>query len=111
MMWMGKVSAWGAIPIALIFLAGAFLEGAGLIGAVYAATAIGLLAGSYRTLNKLSGGLRLLATMWGFAAGSLALPYIVAQTNQFERPHDIIVAVAILISLFGMCFTVLHKEK
>jgi hypothetical protein len=111
MMWMGKVSAWLAVPIALLFVAGAFLEGLGLIGAVHAATATSLLAGSYRTLNKLSGGLRLLATMWGFAAGSLALPYLVAQTNQFERPFDALVAAAILISVLGMCFTVLHKEK
>ena len=108
----GTVSAWMAMVMGALFAVNAYFQFAtGVAGWIYVATALGLLVGGYRTLKKMSGGLRLLSGAWGFAAGLLMLPYTVAQTSGFDRSFDIGALVIALIALAGLALTVLHKEK
>lgn len=119
MMWMGKVSAWGAIAMAAMFGLNAYLRFAmGVWEWTYIGAALGLAIGGYRTLRKMSGGLRLLAGAWGFAAGLLALPFTVPAPNPDVSVHDSYYVVGsplsiglVLIALAGLALTVLHKER
>lgn len=119
MMWMGKVSAWGAIVMAAMFAVNAYLRFAmGVAEWAYIAAALGLAIGGYRTLRKMSGGLRLLAGAWGFAAGLLALPFMAPMPSPDASVHDSYYVVGsplsiglVLIALVGLALTVLHKER
>ncbi|MGE0741694.1 MAG: hypothetical protein AB7O98_10150 [Hyphomonadaceae bacterium] len=112
-MWMGKVSAWGALAMGALFAVNAAVQFAtGVASWIYVGTALALLIGGFRTLRKMSGGLRLLAGAWGFAAGLLMLPFTVAQAtpSAWER-IDVGALVFTLVALAGLALTVLHKEK
>lgn len=107
MMWMGLVSAWGALAMALMFGANAYFQFAtGVSGAINAGAALMLASGAVRTLGKMSGGLRLLAGAWGVAAGLLMLPLTVAE-NSLSTAEMALVGAA----LVGLSLTVLHQER
>jgi len=110
MMWMGKVSAWGALAAGLMFAVNAYFQFAtGVPGWIFAATALLLLLAAYRTLRKMSGGLRLLAGAWGLAAGLLLLPLTTARDS--TAALDTGGLVFALVALGGLALTVLHKER
>lgn len=110
MTWFGMVSAWAALAMGALFGVNAYFQFAtGVSGWIYAATALLLLLGAFRTLRKMSGGLRLLAGAWGIAAGVLSLPL------QGVRPEGAALdtgGIALFaVSLAGVALTVLHKEQ
>jgi hypothetical protein len=110
MTWFGTVSAWAALAMGALFGVNAYFQFAtGVSGWVYVGVAAALLLGGFRTLRKMSGGLRLLAGAWGIAAGVLALPLMGA------RPQDAALDTGgiwmFAISLIGVALTVLHKER
>jgi hypothetical protein len=108
-MWMGKLSAWGALPMGVLFAVNAYFQFAtGVSAWLYGATALGLIVGGYRTLKRLSGGLRLLCGAWGFAAGQLLLPLTASRPSAAFDAGGLALA---LIALAGLALTVLHKEK
>lgn len=108
MMWMGLVSAWGALAMAALFAVNAYFQFAtGVGGWIYAGTALALGLGGARTLRKLSGGLRLLAGAWGFAAGLLMLPLTTARETPLSAAEIMFIAAA----LAGLALTVLHQER
>lgn len=113
MMWMGLVSAWGAVALAALFAVNAYFQFAtGVAAWVHVGAALGLALGGFRTLRKMSGGLRLLAGAWGFAAGLLMMPLVVAQgaPSMWARlgAGEVIFAAA---ALLGLALTVLHQER
>lgn len=111
-MWMGKLSAWMAVAMGALFAVNAYFQFAtGVSGWIYAATALALLTGGYRTVRKLSGGLRLLAGAWGFAAGLLMLPHTVPQAAGYDAFRDIGALIMLLVALAGLALTVFHKER
>jgi uncharacterized protein YqgC (DUF456 family) len=108
MMWMGKISAIAALAMGALFGANAYFQFAtGASGWVYLGAALGLLVGGFRTLRKMSGGLRLLAGAWGFAAGVLMLPFVGATATLNASAG----AALVLAALAGLALTVLHKER
>jgi len=110
MTWFGTVSAWAALAMGALFGVNAYFQFAsGADGWVHAGTALLLLIGGFRTLRKMSGGLRLLAGAWGIAAGVLSLPLVSAGTSGAARDVGGIAMFAI--SLAGVALTVLHKEQ
>jgi hypothetical protein len=110
MMWMGKLSAWMALAMGALFAVNAYFQFAtGVAGWIYLAAALGLMLGGYRTLKRLSGGLRLLCGAWGFAAGLLILPLTRASAS--SAAFDTGGLAMALIALAGLALTVLHKEK
>ena len=110
MMWMGKASAWAALLAGAMFAVNAYFQFAtGVSAWIYAATAIALVVASYRTLRKMSGGLRLLAGAWGFAAGLLVLPLTASRAS--DAAFDAGGLVFALIALAALALTVLHKES
>lgn len=113
MTWFGTVSAWAAVAFGLMFAVNAYFQFAtGVSGWVYAATALALLTGGYRTLRKMPGGLRLLAGAWGFAAGLLTLPLTMPRSSFSEfAPLSGIEIGFLAITLAGLALTVLHKEQ
>lgn len=113
MTWFGAVSAWAALAMGAMFGVNAYFQFAtGVGGSIYAATALALLIGGFRTLRKMSGGLRLLAGAWGFAAGLLMMPLIVAQTSPSMLARLGVGELAfIAVALAGLALTVLHKER
>lgn len=99
-----------ALVIAAMFAVNAYFQFAtGVSGLIYAATAVALGVGGFRTLRKMSGGLRLLAGAWGFAAGLLTLP--LGATRSADTAFDTGGLALALIALAGLALTVLHKEK
>lgn len=117
MTWFGTVSAWGAALVGAVF---AFLAAvqfnAGVVPWLTMLGAALLLMGAFRTLRKMSGGLRLLCGAWGFAAAflfgaarTMALTVVVP-----ESAPDTIVAPLLMaapfVALAGLALTVLHKE-
>jgi len=113
MMWMGLASAWSALAMAALFAVNAYFQFAtGVPAWTYVGCAIALALGGYRTLRKMSGGLRLLAGAWGFCAGLLMMPLTLAQASRtaLERLSigEVIFA---LIALAGLLLTVLHQER
>lgn len=108
-MWMGRASGWLAAPMALLFAVNAYFQFAtGVAAWAFVGAAVLLAVGAYRTLRKMSGGLRLLAGAWGFAAGSLIVPVLnVSAGAAFDTGGAAMAAVA----LVGLALTVLHKEK
>ena len=113
MTWFGTVSAWTALAIGALFGVNAYFQFAsGVGGWVYLGTALLLLIGGFRTLRKMSGGLRLLAGAWGFAAGLLMMPLVVAQGAPSMLSRLSIGETSfLLIALLGLALTVLHKER
>jgi hypothetical protein len=113
MTWFGTVSAWGALAMGALFGVNAYFQFAtGVGGWIYVATALALLVGGFRTLRKMSGGLRLLAGAWGFAAGLLIMPLTVAQGSPTMLARLGVGELAFLaIALIGLALTVLHKER
>lgn len=122
-MWMGKVSAWGALAMGAVFAGLATLQVSWgfVVSWVLALIATLLIAASYRTLRQLSGGLRLLAGAWGLAAGmmlepfSLRPPLDVSLHDTYYLVADPLtgwMGVALTVTpLVGLALTVLHKEK
>ncbi len=107
MTWFGTVSAWAAVALGAMFAVNAYFQFAtGAGGWIYSATALGLAFGGFRTLRKMSGGLRLLAGAWGFMAGLLMLPWVTASPST-ESPLAIGL---VLVALAGLALAVLHKE-
>jgi hypothetical protein len=113
MTWFGMVSAWAALAMGALFGVNAYFQFAtGVAAWVYVATALGLLVGGFRTLRKMSGGLRLLAGAWGFAAGLMMLPIVVAQNAPSTWGRLSIGELSFLFAaLIGLALTVLHKER
>ena len=108
MTWFGTVSAWAALAMGALFGVNAYFQFAtGVSGWIYAGTAAMLLVGGFRTLRKMSGGLRLLAGAWGLAAGLQLLPYMTASNAAFSP----LAAGLTLLSLLGLVLTVTHKER
>lgn len=118
MTWFGKVSAWGAVLMAAMFAVNAYFQFVtGVSGWIYALTALLLALGGFRTLRKMSGGLRLLAGAWGLAAGIQFIPWLTAPATIQGSAHDSYyvtnspLALALLFAaLGGLALTVLHKE-
>ena len=109
MMWMGKVSAWMALAMGALLAVSAYFQFAtGISGWIYVATVLALIVAAYRTLKRLSGGLRLLAGAWGVAAGLMMLPIRTALGGSALDAGGVVLA---LIALAGLALTVLHKEK
>jgi hypothetical protein len=109
MMWMGLVSAWCALGMAAMFAVNAYFQFAtGVRGWIYAGVALLLGLGGFRTLRKMSGGLRLLAGAWGFAAGVQMMPFIVSQPGVYL--FDVGGFVLAMIALICLALTVLHQE-
>lgn len=103
----GTIAAWAAFPMAAMFAVNAYFQFAtNTAGWAYAGAAIALAVGGFRTLRKMSGGLRLLAAAWGFAAALLLPPNLALIGEQSP------LAIAfVLIAFAGAALTVLHKEK
>lgn len=86
----------------------------------YLAAAL-LLIGGYRTLRKMSGGLRLLSGAWGFTAGMIWIAFFITIEQQAARsdftdsvsPQSLVLLMGLLlvVSLAGLAMTVLHKES
>lgn len=111
MMWMGRVSAWGAVLMGLAFAvltAMSFGWGPPIVAALNAICAALLLVAAFRTLRRMSGGLRLLCGAWGLVAG-LAIERV--SSTGVEHVWGQLVAGIAAISVIGLALTVLHREK
>lgn len=108
---MAKISAWMALLAAAAIAASLLLRGDfsefGVIGPIAAAALLGL--GAYRTLNAMSGGLRLLCGAWGIATG-LAW-YAPSYDFPAFVPGMVAIGAPVLVSAIGLALVVLHKEK
>ena len=110
MTWFGTVSAVGALLMGAMFGVNAYFQFAtGVGGWANVVAAALLLLGGFRTLRKMSGGLRLLAGAWGVAAGLLALPLTASRAD--GALFDTGGAVLCVVALAGLALTVLHKES
>lgn len=116
MMWMGKVSGIAALAM------GALLIGVAALGfeleiGIFAMIVIGalLLLAGFRTLRKMSGGLRLLSGAWGLSEGFSLVPLSQAGSlsSFFEDfgPLAYAMLAITLVSAACLALTVLHKEK
>lgn len=109
MTWFGTVSAWAALLMGALFGVNAYFQFAtGVSWWLYVLAAVLLVFGGFRTLRKMSGGLRLLAGAWGFAAGVVALPLTASRSE--GAAFDAAGAAMFAVSLVAMALTVLHKE-
>lgn len=109
MTWFGTASAWGALAMGALLGVNAYFQFAtGVSGWVYALTALVLLLGAFRTLRKMSGGLRLLAGAWGLGAGVWSLS--VASATAPGAALDTGGIALFAVSLVGVALTMLHKE-
>lgn len=109
MTWFGNMSAWMALAAGVFFAVSAALQfSQGAIPWITMLAGALLLTGWYRTWRKQSGGLRLLAGAWGFAAGLLVL-----QNASVAIVDPIAYAGLALpfVALLGLALTVLHKEN
>lgn len=110
MTWFGTVSAWAALLMGALFGVNAYFQFAtGVSGWIFAGVAVLSLLGGFRTLRKMSGGLRLLAGAWGVAAGVMSLPLLAARPPEAALDTGGIAMFAV--SLIGVALTVLHKEQ
>lgn len=117
MTWFGTVSAWGAAVCgAALALVAALNFSAGIVPWLLMLSAALLLTGAFRTLRKMSGGLRLLCGAWGFVAAYL-FAEVRSMTFLMVLPDNlpelvVISAAAVLpfVALTGLALTVLHKE-
>lgn len=123
MMWMGRVSGWAALGMGALFAtAAAFELSAGVVEWTAMLAGALLLTGSWRTLRRESGGLRLLCGAWGFAAGLLSPIFqpstppsswelALHDTYYVMSQHGWLPALVFALCLTGLALTVLHKEK
>ena len=116
MMWMGKISAIVALAMGSLLIGVAVLGFEPEIG-IFAMIVIGalLLLAGFRTLRKMSGGLRLLSGAWGLSAGFSLVPLSQAGSlsgffEDFGPLAYAMLAIA-LVSAACLALTVLHKEK
>jgi hypothetical protein len=110
MTWFGMVSACAALAMGALFGVNSYFQFAtGVSGWIYAGVAALLLLGGFRTLRKMSGGLRLLAGAWGLAAGVMSLPLMAERPPEAALDTGGIAMFAV--SLAGLALTVLHKEQ
>jgi hypothetical protein len=115
----GKISAWGAAVVGLLFAGLAALQAqrhAEFDALTSTVVAVLLWAGAFRALGQLSGGLRLLAGAWGVAAGMLMSPAMQMGSLRnalFDFGAWALAVFALLpaIPLAGLALTVLHKEQ
>jgi len=99
-----------ALAMGAMFAINAYFQFAtGVGGWLFLGVAILLIVGSFRTLRKMSGGLRLLAGAWGLAAGIQMLPLISGSWDTATRSP--LGLALILAALGGLALTVLHKES
>jgi hypothetical protein len=111
MTWFGTVSAVAALLMGAMFGVNAYFQFAtGVSWWLYVLTAALLLVGGFRTLRKMSGGLRLLGGAWGFAAGLLAAPFTMPRSSEYYVVSDVGGYAILAIALLGLALTVLHKE-
>lgn len=108
---MAKISAWMALAAAAVIVLSIVLRGAfsefGVVGPIIAAIFLGL--GAWRTLNAMSGGLRLLCGAWGIATG---LAWYAPSYNLPDFiPGVLAVLAPVAASAVGLALVVLHKEK
>lgn len=117
MTWFGTVSAWAAAVTgaAFAFLA-AVQFNAGVVPWLTMLSAALLLMGAFRTLRKMSGGLRLLCGAWGFAAAflfgaarTMALTVVIPANAPDAVVAPLLIALP-FIALAGLALTVLHKK-
>ena len=109
MTWFGTVSAWAALLMGAMFGVNAYFQFAtGVNGWANVVAAALLLLGGFRTLRKMSGGLRLLAGAWGVAAGLVAAPLTADRSG--GALFDTGGAALCVVALVGLALTVLHKE-
>jgi hypothetical protein len=109
MTWFGTVSAAAALLMGAMFGVNAYFQFAtGVSWWLYGLVAVLLLIGGFRTLRKMSGGLRLLGGAWGLAAGVLTLPLSASRAE--GAAFDTFGAALFALSLVGLALTVLHKE-
>ena len=105
MTWFGTVSAWAAAAMGVLFCVNAFFFHYGLSGLINLGAALLLFAAAFRTLRKMSGGLRLLAGAWGVAAGLVAFP-----STMGPETASPLAMIWVALALTGLALTVLHKE-
>lgn len=118
MTWFGTASAWAAAAVGALYAAYAALQFSwGDVPWVTILSAALLMMGAFRTLRKMSGGLRLLCGAWGLSAGLMMLPFLPADSSGGEGSYAIdahwvawLVLALPAISLAGLALTVLHKE-
>ena len=117
MMWMGRVSGVAAFLVGALYAGFAVLQWSwGAFSWQLILAAVLLMTGSFRTLTRLSGGLRLLCGAWGFSAGlSLAPTGAFVLASSGHQTVNVIAGVMIfavpIISLIGLALTVLHIER
>lgn len=117
MTWFGTVSAWAAAIAGAALAALASLQfSAGVVPWLTMLSAALLMTGAFRTLRKMSGGLRLLCGAWGFVAAFLfgaAHTMVLAVAIPENAPAPVVAAVLTgipIVALVGLALTVLHKE-
>lgn len=118
---LGRISAMGAVAVGLLFAALAALTAAWNFGPqpfVFALAAVLLLVGAFRTLRKMSGGLRLLCGAWGLAAGLMLQPLAYSRPAEYAGSTgvdlswlSVLITVLPFVCLIGLAMTVLHKEQ
>lgn len=117
MTWFGTVSAWAAAVagVALALLSAVHFY-TGIVPWLTMLSAALLLAGAFRTLRKMSGGLRLLCGAWGFTAAflfgasrTMALTVVIPENTPDVVVRSVLLGLP-LVALLGLALTVLHKE-
>ena len=105
----GRWSAILVLPYGLFLVAGLMGDGPSFLRFLPVLGLVPLGFGAYRTLNKMSGGLRLLSGAWGLMAGLVLAPIFRGMaTGVGAAPlFWLLSGLAIL----GLSLTVLHKEK
>lgn len=107
---MAKISAWMAVLVAAAIAGSLALNGVSDFGAVGPVAAILLLAlGAYRTLQAMSGGLRLLCGAWGIATGMAW--YAPSYDVPDFVPGPLAIGAPVLVCAIGLALVVLHKEQ
>lgn len=110
MIWFGTMSAWGAVAVGLVLsgLTAMSFDGTSLaVPAINGVSAALLLIAAYRTLRKMSGGLRLLCGAWGLVAGlSIERLFLFSELNLWA----LIVVTFAAVSCLGLTLAVFHKE-
>lgn len=105
----GRWSALLMLPYGLFLLAALMTDGPSMLRFLPALGLIPLGFGAARTLNKQSGGLRLLSAAWGLMAGLTLAPIFAGfATATATAPLFWFLA---LLAIGGLLLTVLHKEK
>jgi len=113
MTWFGTVSAWAAALAGAALAAYATLWfNAGIVPWLIMLAAALLMTAAFRTLRKMSGGLRLLCGAWGLTAGLLVQNVLPPESVTMRAPSGLGLVLNGLayVALAGLALTVLHKE-